>query len=145
LKKRTKAREYAVQMMYQSEIVGHQPEEVMTVFWKSFEEGCTETVCFAERLFAGAYSRCAENDSLITQFLKDSWSFERLGEVEKCVLRVGIYELLHSDTPKYAVLDDYVTLTRCFTDEKTTAFVNGIMESIYRSFAGDGTAINNGE
>ncbi|MDR0453437.1 MAG: transcription antitermination factor NusB [Deferribacteraceae bacterium] len=135
-KKRTVAREYAVQMMYQSAITESPPEEMIPVFWQSFENVQGEVASFAEQLFTGAYSRREEHDRVITQFLKASWSFERLGEVEKCILRVGIDELLYSDTPKYAVLDDYVTLARRFTDEKTAAFVNGIMESVYSNFAG---------
>ena len=134
---KTKAREYAVQMMYQAEIMECLPEEVLPVFWKSFDEYHKDTADFAEQLFISACSRRAENDRMITRFLKDSWSFERIGEMEKCILRVGIDELLHSDTPAYAVLDDYVTLTRHFTDEKTTAFVNGLLESVRNNFAND--------
>ena len=124
-------------MMYQAEIMECPPEEVLPVFWKSFEGYHKDTADFAERLFTGACSRRAEHDRMITQFLKDSWSFDRLGEVEKSILRVGIDELLHSDTPSYAVLDDYVTLARHFTDEKTTAFVNGVLESVRHNFANE--------
>ncbi len=123
-------------MMYQAEMMECPPEEVIPVFWKSFDGGRQESADFAEQLFVGAYSRRAEHDRTVTQFLKDNWTFERLGEMEKCVLRVAIDELLHSDTPAYAVLDDYVTLTRRFTDEKTAAFVNGVLEKVRGSFAG---------
>ena len=135
MKKRTKAREYAVQMMYQAEMTELLPEEVVSTFWRSFEGIIEDTADFAEQLFSNAYLRRAEHDGMVTQFLKDSWTFERLGEMERCILRVGLDELLYCGTPKYAVLNDYVTLTRRFTDEKTAAFVNGIMESIHKNFA----------
>jgi N utilization substance protein B len=131
MKKRSQAREYAVQMMYQAQMLDSDPVEINTLFWKSVDEKPDASVQeFAEQLFASAFSHQAESDRTVTMYLKENWTFERLGELDKCILRVAVDELLHSSTPDYAVLDEYVTLTRRFTDEKTAAFVNGLLENI---------------
>ncbi len=134
MRKRTQAREFAVQMMYQSEMTGAGPAEVISTFWKSFDQQSEDITVFAESLFAGADAVKGETDGVVRQFLKEDWPFDRLGEMEKCVLRVALNELLNSDTPTYAVLDDYVTLTRRFTDDKTASFVNGLLENVRLRF-----------
>ena len=134
MKKRTQAREYAVQMMYQSEILESDPVQVKALFWKSIDFPEESVAEFAEILFTDAFSRREDHDRTVASFLKDNWPFERLGEMEKCILRVAVDELLHSNTPDYAVLDEYVTLTKRFTDEKTASFVNGLLENIRNTF-----------
>lgn len=134
MRKRTQAREFAVQMMYQSEMTGAGPAEVISTFWKSFDQQNEDITVFAESLFKGADAVKGETDVVVRQFLKEDWPFDRLGEMEKCILRVALNELLNSDTPTYAVLDDYVTLTRRFTDDKTASFVNGLLENVRLRF-----------
>lgn len=122
-------------MMYQAEIMDSSPVEVKEIFWRSVDDSPKEEVLdFAESLFTSAFSRREDHDKTVASFLKSSWPFERLGEMEKCILRVAVDELLHSNTPDYAVLDEYVTLTKRFTDEKTASFVNGLLENIKTTF-----------
>ena len=141
MKKRTKSREYAVQMMYQAEIMtdphdvsSYAVNDIKDIFWKSFDPVASDIREFSEELFCCSFENRAEHDRMISQFLKESWSLERLGEMEKCILRVALEELLNSSTPAYAVLDDYVTLTKKFTDEKTASFVNGLLEKVRNNF-----------
>ena len=134
MRKRSKAREFAVQMMYQSEMTGDEPQEVVDTFWLSFEPQGADISAFADELFIRAHAAREANDALIRQFLKEDWPFERLGEMEKSILRVALDELLNSATPAYAVLDEYVTLTRRFTDDKTASFVNGLLENVRGKF-----------
>ncbi|MDR2869262.1 MAG: transcription antitermination factor NusB [Deferribacteraceae bacterium] len=147
MKARTQAREYAVQMMYQAELLDSDPLEVNTLFWKSIDDDpdneagsmpAESVMEFAQTLFTSAFSRRVEHDRTVAMFLKENWPFERLGEMEKCILRVAVDELLHYNTPDYAVLDEYVTLTRRFTDEKTAAFVNGLLENIRNTLKKEG-------
>jgi N utilization substance protein B len=110
------------------------PDDVESTFWKSFDKPSDDVADFAGALLRGALKNREEHDRVVTQFLSESWTFERLGEMEKCILRVAVDELLNSDTPAYAIMDDYVTIAGRFTDKKTASFVNGILEKIRSTF-----------
>ena len=98
--------------MYQSEILDSDPVQVTSLFWKSIDSAPSREVSeFAEQLFTSAFSRKSEHDRTVTMFLKDNWPFERLGAMEKCVLRVTGDALLHSVTPSYAVSVFCITLS----------------------------------
>lgn len=134
MKKRTQAREYAVQMMYQAEMTLDTSAKVKENIWKSFNKPSDEVCEYAEKLFDDAYKNADSHEQVVKQFLTDRWPFERLGDMEKCVLKVALEELLNYDTPDYAVLDEYVTIAKRFTDEKTAAFVNGFLERVKTMF-----------
>lgn len=122
-------------MMYQCVISDATVNETRKTFWLSAEEKVDqETIDFAESLFVSAHGKMASTDSTITQFLKDGWPFDRMGEMEKNVLRIAIVELLDGQAPVYAVLDDYTTLARRYSDEKTASFVNGLLENVRKAF-----------
>ncbi|GAB7140563.1 transcription antitermination factor NusB [Deferribacterales bacterium RsTz2092] len=137
MSKRTRARECAIQMMYQANILDADTAGVAGLLWRSMERPSDDVAVFAERLFAGAYARKDEHDSMIKSFLKDTWTFDRLDELDICVLRLALEELFYSDTPSYAVIDEYVTLSSDFIGEKRAAFVNGLLENVNTTFIGD--------
>jgi N utilization substance protein B len=128
------SREYAVQMMYQLCMTDGTPEEVLYTFWKSFDKPANDITEFAEKLFTNAVANKDEHERLVAQFLKDTWTLDRLGEMEKCIFRVAVDELLNGDVPAYAIMDEYVTLASRFTDDKTASFVNGMLENIRNEF-----------
>lgn len=135
VRKRTRSRLYAVQMMYSAEMTETSPEVTVENFWKSIPEEDLSVVDFAEKLFYEAFSRMNQNDELMKQFISQSWSFDRVGLVEKSILRLAIYELFEGEAPVYAVMDEYVTLAKCFSDDKSASFVNGVLENIRVKFS----------
>ncbi|MBQ3033953.1 MAG: transcription antitermination factor NusB [Deferribacterales bacterium] len=159
LRKRTRARQYAIQMMYCAEMnkCGYYDNckqyDIQTTycngisetemnataenFWCSFPDEDKVVVSFAEKLFFDACSSISRNDELIKQFISKNWSFERIGVVEKCIMRLAVHELFEGDdnTPVYAIMDDYVTLAKSFGDDKSASFVNGVLESIRTKFS----------
>ncbi|WP_304206603.1 transcription antitermination factor NusB, partial [Fusobacterium perfoetens] len=58
------------------------------------------------------------------------WSFERIGNVEKALLRCSVYELLCETTPYEIVVNEVVELAKMYGDEKTAEFVNGVLAKI---------------
>ncbi len=135
IRKRTKSREYAIQMMYCAEITEETPEIVLKNFWDIFEEDNLSIREFAEELFCKSYSSSESNDDIIKQFIAKNWTFDRISITEKCIMRVALSELFDGDAPVYAILDDYVTLSKDFNDSKSASFVNGILESIRTKFS----------
>lgn len=135
VRKRTKAREIAIQMMYCAEVTEETPEKVLLNFWDTFEDIDTSVKEFAEELFKKSYASNEQNDDIIKQFISETWTFERIGIVEKCIIRLALTEFFEGDAPVYAILDDYVTLSKCFSDSKSASFINGILENIRNKFA----------
>ena len=135
IRKRTKAREIAIQMMYCAEITEETPENVLKNFWDSIDDIDSSVKEFAVELFTKSYETTEKNDELIKQFISKTWTFDRIGIIEKNILRLALTELFDEDTPIYAIMDDYVTLLKSFTDVKTASFINGILENIRNKFS----------
>lgn len=132
--KRTKSREYAFQMMYRYAMTGEAPIDIPASFWVPLDENDKETKEFAVNLFKGAASKVADSDALMEKFLTKGWTFERMGEIEKNIMRVALYELLEGKSPYFAVLDDFVGLTKKFSDESSAGLVNGILDNVRKTY-----------
>ncbi|PAF50058.1 transcription antitermination factor NusB [Helicobacter sp. 13S00401-1] len=86
---------------------------------------------FANSLLKGILSSQSEIDLLIRHFLKD-WDLDRLGVLEKAILRLGIYEVIFTQTDNAVVINESLQLVREFYDdeEKTKNLINAILDSI---------------
>lgn len=133
-KGRTKGRKFAYMMMYQYFMADYTPEEIAKNFWSSVKEDDTSVIDFANRLFQGAAASVEANDEIITKYIRSDWTYERMGEVEKDILRVAVHELFRQEAPYYAVINDFVTLARKYCDEKSASLVNGILENIRKNY-----------
>ncbi len=135
VRKRTKGRDYAVQMLYSSTVTENTPEETKSSFRLEYEKELPEILDFADKLFDTAYKNKEKDETLISEFIAKNWTIDRIGLLERCILRLGISELFEGDAPYYAVIDDYVTLAKSYGDEKSASFVNGILENVKNKFS----------
>ncbi len=132
--KRITARDVAVKMMYSLELRESTYADVVSNFeFREFDiDGAT--LEFAKELFRVACENREKDDEIISKFLSKNWTIERIGLVEKCILRTAISEFFHGTAPAYAILDDFVTIAKHYGDDKTASFINGILESIRSKF-----------
>ncbi len=72
-----------------------------------------------------------ELDALLADCAQN-WRISRMASVDRNVLRLGAYELAHTDTPVEVILDEAVELARRFGAESSPAFVNGVLDAIAR-------------
>lgn len=121
-------------MMYQRIITGDEPASIAKTFWGSVKEEDGKVVEFANRLFQGAVETMQANDEIICKYIRSDWTYDRMGEVEKDILRVAVHELFRQEAPYYAVINDFVTLARKYCDEKSASLVNGILENIRKNY-----------
>jgi N utilization substance protein B len=129
--RRTKARECALQMLYQKEATGDSMAAVAPAFWK-VRTTTDETRAIAERLARGTESRLEGVDEAIVGASRN-WRFDRIAAVDKSILRLGAYELMHEqETPAAVVIDEAVEMAKRFGDADSPAFVNGILDAIKR-------------
>ncbi len=126
---RHKAREYALQILYQAETTGTTAAEVVRVFWGD-QDPPAEVRSFAVRLAVGTSEDLAEIDSLLRESLAH-WRLERLGIVDRSVLRLAVFEFLHqARTPRIVVIDEAIELAKRYGGEDSGQFVNGILDAL---------------
>ena len=133
---RHKGREYALQMIYQSETSGAPIAEIAPQFWAD-REVPEEVRAFAERLARGTSAGLGGIDALLTRNL-DNWRLERLAVVDRNVLRLAVYEFLHEpETPRIVVIDEAIEVAKRFGGEDSGQFVNGILDALRKRLEED--------
>ena len=132
---RHRAREAAVQMLYQWE-VGRLPLADVRRVWPEVadenEPLSPELTAFAHALAEGVTSHVEELDPLISEAAAH-WRIERMNVVDRLVMRLAVYEFLHErDTPATVIINEALELARAFSSEEAVPFVNGVLDGIRR-------------
>ena len=84
---------------------------------------------FSKNLYEGVLSKLDEIDNAITPHLKN-WNFERLSKITVAVLRLCTYEILYTEVPIQVAINEAVELVKIYDEQKTSAFVNGVLGKI---------------
>jgi len=84
---------------------------------------------FAQKILDGVLNNLEQIDNIIKKYLID-WDFDRLDKIDKQILRVGVYEIIFTDTPFQIAIDEAVKLAKNFSEEKAKSFINGILDRI---------------
>ncbi len=134
--KRTKARERALQALYQIDVAAVGIDEALARFWKSFEPVEREVMELAEALVRGvAEHRRAIDDTI--ERVSTHWRLDRLARVDRNVLRLAVYELLETDVPVKVVINEAIELGKKYGSESTVAFVNGVLDRVAAELPAD--------
>ena len=121
-----------MQMLYQWELAGNTPEQVGTSFFLE-RKADSEVEAFARGLFRGAVDDSARLDEVIRKH-SANWRLERMAAVDRSILRLAVYELLHDpETPPHAVINEALEIARRFSGDGSVEFVNGILDSILKT------------
>jgi N utilization substance protein B len=83
---------------------------------------------FASRLIGLLIDRQTEVDAELAA-VTDNWRLDRLGVVERCVLRLAVAEFLQGETPPRVVLQEAIHLAERFGTERSARFVNGVLDA----------------
>jgi N utilization substance protein B len=116
---RRAARRGALFVLYQSDVTG---EPLASLY-----EGKLEP--YTKELAEGVSSEAQSLDEKIGEALTD-WSVERLGALERNILRIALYELEHDEVPLPVAIDEAVRLARRYTSDDAARLVNGILGKI---------------
>ncbi len=90
-----------------------------------------EKLDFARQIVLGSLEKRQEIDALIAQNLRN-WKLENLGQVEKAVLRLAIYEILYTATDIAVIINEALEITKEFADEQAPSLINAILDKIKR-------------
>jgi len=126
---RRKARELALQILYQIELTQQPANEVLLLFFSYLypQKGLED---FTRRLVYGVKEHQQKIDQVLRQY-SENWSLERISAVDRNILRIGIFELLFCpDIPPKVSINEAIELGKKFGTEKSAAFINGILDKI---------------
>ena len=130
--KRRKARELAMQMLFQADIGKQKPDQVRQSFWAAREEDDSDVRGFAEDLFRVASARLDEIDALIEQH-SANWRIERMPAVDRNVLRMAVAEILgFPGTPAPIIINEALEIARRYSGPDAINFLNGVLDAIAR-------------
>lgn len=132
MKKRTRARELALQALYQIDIQGESFLAEVGGFLAD-EESDNETIEFALGLVRGVFAEMTELDAAIAR-VAQNWDIGRMAVVDRNVLRMASYELLYRDEiPPKVSINEAIELGKRFSTKNSGAFINGILDRIKTS------------
>jgi transcription antitermination protein NusB len=130
---RHRAREAALQMLYQSEIGRAGAYETIATYWPANDpdgEVDEELREFANGLVRGTLDRVPELDRRLSAHTHN-WRVERMAVIDRIVLRLAACELLtHTDTPPKVIINEAIELARTFSGEEAVPFVNGVLDAL---------------
>jgi len=129
--KRTRARELAMQGLYQLDVQGDGMLEFLDEFFTE-----TQGDDFINRLASdwtrGTWQNIRQCDELITGSII-KWQFTRLSPVDKSILRLAVYQLKFCpDIPPKVVINEAIELAKKFSTDKSPAFVNGVLDAVFK-------------
>jgi transcription antitermination protein NusB len=130
--RRTKARERALQALYQIDVAAQGIDDALGRFWKSFEPVEREVMTLAEGLVRGVAEHRRAIDETIER-ISTNWRLDRMPKVDRNVLRLAVYELLQTDVPVKVVINEAIELGKKYGSESSGAFVNGVLDKIAQS------------
>ena len=130
--RRRKARECALQLLFQWEGDRPNPASLLPAFWQGRKVD-PETLRFAEELFFGTVGALDEIDPLLAAH-SQHWKLERMAAVDRNVLRLAVRELMtRTDTPAAVVIDEALEIARRFSSEDSVEFINGVLDAIRKA------------
>ncbi len=138
---RRKSREIAFKVLFSleyietSQLLGHlqlleyypaKLNEILHDFEKQTDERAIE---FADYLIKNTILHQEEIDVMIVHYSKN-WSIGRLAVTDKTLLRIGIYEILFTDTPSAIVMDEIIEIAKRYCSESSSKFINGVLNAV---------------
>jgi N utilization substance protein B len=131
---RRSGREAALQMLFQLEASGASAPMTIELFWRAHAEADFEPDPegrpYADDIVRGVADTLAAVDKRITS-ASQNWRLERMGRVDRNLLRMGTWELMaQKDVPRAVVIDEAVELAKSYGTEESSGFVNGVLDRI---------------
>lgn len=129
MRKRSKARELALQVLYQIDITKDQPQKALDIFWPDHEE--EEAIKeFASTLVNGTVQNIQNIDQVISKYAAN-WQISRMAKVDLNIMRMAVYELLYDqEIPPKVSINEAIELAKKYGDVESSKFVNGILDKI---------------
>ncbi len=126
---RRKSRRRALEFLFGIEFTGYEWEETLETFWETFE---TKQVVreYAKKLIGGVYKYVDVLDEHIDGALTN-WTPDRVGKIERNILRVAVYEIAYTDdVPVKVAINEAIEIAKGYGSEESAGFVNGVLDKL---------------
>jgi N utilization substance protein B len=141
---RRRAREAALQMLYQTE-VGQSAFADAARLHPAIGESVElddEARAYAEQLAGGAWQHRATADGYIAEAARN-WRVERLAIIDRLLLRLAVHEMLsHPATPPRVAIDEAIELARSYSGDEAARFVNGVLDGVFKRLKDEGKVVD---
>lgn len=129
MRKRTLARELALQLMYQLDLRGEEVLGEIEEYLRHHSED-PEVLAFARELLEGTWGNRARIDARIEEVAKN-WQLKRMAAIDRNILRLATYELLfREDIPPLVTINEAIDIAKKYSTKNSGPFVNGILDNI---------------
>ncbi len=129
IKGRRKTRELVVQFLFQTDFNPEPIEQASLDFWSDKKISNKEKK-FADKLIEGVLDKKKELDNLLSEHAKN-WDSDRLGSVDRTVMRIAVFEMLYCDeVPSVVAINEAVHFAKDLSSLQSGRFVNGVLDSV---------------
>lgn len=135
MRKRTLAREHALKILYQNNLVTEDLSVLLKDYWENLPQPAeAEVQEFTERLVRGTIEQKNYIDQIISKYA-ENWNLDRMAVIDRNVLRGATFELLFmsEEIPPKVVINESVNIAKKFSTEESGRFVNGVLDKINHS------------
>ena len=87
---------------------------------------------FVKEIVYGVLTYKNEIDALVNRYMTD-WTIDRLGNTDIAIMRIGVFELIYTDTPEVVAINEAVELAKKYSDDKVRKMINGVLDKIYHN------------
>lgn len=135
--KRRKAREYALQLLFQTDFTqGKLNSKDIKEFWSDKKEA-KDVRDFTEDLVRGTLGRLNEIDTII-ETVTENWLLKRMSAVDRNILRFAAYEILYrKDIPSAVTINEAIEIAKKYSSTEAAPFLNGVLDRLAKE-AGKG-------
>ena len=133
----SRAREAALKVLYQVDVLAQTPDDAQIRQLVDVEHLKPAAARYALALLEGCLAHRTRIEQILAEALQ-RWELARLAAIDRCILRLGLYELMcRGDVPPKTVINEAIELAKKYSTEKSGAFVNGILDSVRKTLQGD--------
>lgn len=133
MKSRTKARAVALQALYEYDLSGHLPGEILANRYR--EEPVEEKIeSFTNSIVFGVYPIIHDLDEIIARYAPE-WPLDQVASIDRNIIRISLWEFaVEQCTPIKVAINEAVELSKAFGSDSTPRFVNGVLGSLVAKY-----------
>jgi len=133
MRKRTKARECALKILYAVDVTKESSRKCVDIFWQNNEKVGSQVKTFANSLVLGVAQNSEIIDKVISAYTTN-WQLKRMAVIDRNILRFATYELLFAaDIPPKVSINEAIDIAKKYGDTESGKFVNGVLDKINKT------------
>jgi N utilization substance protein B len=142
---RRQAREWVVQFLFQTEFNPEDLDQALEDFWNDEEKKPLDRDRnYVNEVIRGVIDEQIKIDRTLKRYTSN-WDVERLGVLDRTVLRVAVYEMLfRDDVPPVVSINEAIEIAKAYSGQKSARFVNGVLDRIQKELSRPARKRNDG-